>query len=130
MKEVALGIDVGGTNTKFGFADKSGNIYGENSCETRGYPVFDDYLKHLHLEIEEAREALDFDVDIKGIGIGAPNGNIYDGTIKDAPNLEWKETVHIVEKLQAYYQGIPIILTNDANAAAIGETTFGAAKGM
>ena len=130
MKKLALGIDIGGTNTKFGFVDRDGNIYGESSSPTAGYPEFDDYLAMLIEQIEKSKNALDFDVDIVGVGIGAPNGNYYHGTIEDAPNLEWKGTVPFSEKMSGYYPKRPIILTNDANAAALGEMVYGNAKGL
>jgi len=130
MKELALGIDIGGTNTKFGFVDREGNLFGESSSPTRGYPEFDDYLAQLHKQIDAAKAFIGFDSTIVGVGIGAPNGNYYQGTIEDAPNLEWKGRVHMVEKLKKYYPNQPVVLTNDANAAAIGEMTFGVAKGM
>ncbi len=130
MKELVLGIDIGGTNTKFGFVDQAGNILGESSSPTRGYPVFDDYLAQLHKQIDAAKAFLGPDIKLAGIGVGAPNGNYYTGAIEEAPNLEWRGRVPFVEKLQAYYPGLPVVLTNDANAAAIGEMTFGKAKGM
>ena len=130
MKELALGIDIGGTNTKFGFVDREGNIYGESSSRTTGYPDFNDYLAQLYEHIDVAKATLDFEVNIVGVGIGAPNGNYYKGTIEDAPNLEWKGTVPFCEKMSNYFPDRPIILTNDANAAAIGEMTYGAARGM
>ncbi len=130
MKELVLGIDIGGTNTKFGFVDQAGNILGESSSPTRGYPVFDDYLAQLHKQIDAAKAFLGPDIKVAGIGVGAPNGNYYTGAIEEAPNLEWRGRVPFVEKLQAYYPGLPVVLTNDANAAAIGEMTFGKAKGM
>ncbi len=130
MKELVLGIDIGGTNTKFGFVDKEGNILGESSSPTWGYPEFDDYLAQLHKQIDAAKAFIGVESKIVGVGIGAPNGNYYQGTIQEAPNLEWKGTIPFVEKIRKYFPDQPIILTNDANAAAIGEMTFGIAKGM
>jgi glucokinase len=130
MKELVLGIDIGGTNTKFGFVDKGGNVYGESSSPTWGYPEFDDYLAQLHKQIDAAKAFIGLESKIVGVGIGAPNGNFFQGTIEEAPNLEWQGTVPLVEKLKKYFPNQPIILTNDANAAAIGEMTFGVAKGM
>jgi glucokinase len=130
MKDLVLGIDIGGTNTKFGFVDEEGNIFGESSSPTRGYPVFDDYLAQLHKQIDAAKAFIGLESKIVGVGIGAPNGNYYQGTIEEAPNLEWKGKVPFVEKLSKYFPHQPVILTNDANAAAIGEMTFGVAKGM
>lgn len=130
MKELVLGIDIGGTNTKFGFVDKEGNVFGESSSPTWGYPEFDDYLAQLHKQVDAAKAFIGIESKIVGVGIGAPNGNFYKGTIEEAPNLEWQGTVHFVDKLRKYFPTQPIVLTNDANAAAIGEMTFGLAKGM
>jgi glucokinase len=130
MKELVLGIDIGGTNTKFGFVDKQGRIYGESSSPTWGYPEFDDYLAQLHKQIDAAKAFAGIESKIVGVGIGAPNGNYYQGTIEEAPNLEWQGTVPFVDKIRQYFPTQPIVLTNDANAAAIGEMTFGVAKGM
>ena len=130
MKELVLGIDIGGTNTKFGFVDRDGNVYGESSSPTRGYPEFDDYLAQLHKQIDAAKAFIGIESKIMGVGIGAPNGNYYNGTIEEAPNLEWVGTVNFVDKIKKYFPDQPIVLTNDANAAAIGEMTFGVAKGM
>ena len=130
MKELVLGIDIGGTNTKFGFVDREGNIYGESTSPTWGYPEFDDYISQLHKQVDAAKAFTGFESKIVGVGIGAPNGNYYTGTIEQAPNLEWKGTVPFVEKLKKYYPDVTVVLTNDANAAAVGEMTFGSAQGM
>ena len=130
MKELVLGIDIGGTNTKFGFVDDEGNLFGESSSPTWGYPEFDDYLAQLHKQVDAAKAFIGIESKIVGVGIGAPNGNFYKGTIEEAPNLEWRGTVPFVDKLKKYFPSQPIVLTNDANAAAIGEMTFGVAKGM
>ena len=130
MKDLVLGIDIGGTNTKFGFVDKEGNIFGESSSPTKGYPEFDDYLAQLHKQIDAAKAFIGFESKIVGVGIGAPNGNFYQGTIEQAPNLEWQGAIPFVDKLRQYFPEQPVVLTNDANAAAIGEMTFGVAKGM
>jgi glucokinase len=130
MKELVLGIDIGGTNTKFGFVDREGNVYGESSSPTRGYPEFGDYIAQLHKQVDAAKAFLGMESKIVGVGIGAPNGNYYTGNIEQAPNLEWKGVVPFVEKLKGYFPTQPVVLTNDASAAAVGEMTFGAAKGM
>lgn len=130
MQEVVLGIDIGGTNSKFGFVTREGELLGEGTCKTKGHPDFKEFLDHLISHINEIRANLP-EHQLVGVGVGAPNGNYYDGTIVDAPNLEWKGTVPFVEELKKHLKDdIPIVLTNDANAAAIGEMTFGGAKGM
>ena len=129
MQKLVLGIDVGGTNTKFGFVNKEGDVLAEGSCKTKGFPLFADYLAHLTSHIDAVSSKME-PHELMGVGIGAPNGNYYKGTIEEAPNLEWKGTVHFADDLKKHFNNIPIILTNDANAAAIGEMTFGGAKGM
>lgn len=130
MKEVVIGIDIGGTFTKFGIVDVDGNCLKENFTSTDKYTEFEVYLDHLHTEIEELINSLDETIDIKGIGIGAPNGNYYKGTIENATNLNWKGLVPFVKKFKEYFPGLPVVLTNDANAAAIGEMIYGGAKNM
>jgi glucokinase len=130
MKDVVVGIDIGGTFTKFGIVDREGNCLMENFMSTDKYSELDVYLDHLHTEIEELIHSINEKIDIKGIGIGAPNGNYYQGTIEHAPNLNWKGVIPFVEKIKEYFPGLPVRLTNDANAAAIGEMIYGGAKGM
>lgn len=130
MKKLALGIDIGGTNTVFGLVDSEGNGYGESAMSTRAYADFDVFVEELYINIQNLIKNSDHEIELVGIGIGAPNGNIYTGSIEFAPNLLWKGVIPVVEKMKRYFPSIPIILTNDANAAAIGEMTFGAAKGM
>lgn len=129
MKSVAIGIDIGGTNTKYGLADENGNILASSSLPTRKEDDFPAYILHLYEAIESLRKSLDEEVHIKGIGIGAPNANYYTGTIEDAPNLIWEGELHIVEEFNKYYDA-PVIVTNDANAAAMGELIYGGAKEM
>jgi len=129
MQDLVLGIDVGGTNTKFGFVNRKGDVVGEGSCKTKGFPVFKNYLEHLVSDVKEVRRKIP-PHNLVGVGVGAPNGNYYRGTIEEAPNLAWKGTVHFTKELKTFFPGVPIVLTNDANAAAIGEMTFGGAKGM
>jgi glucokinase len=130
MTEVVIGIDVGGTFTKYGIVDKDGHCLTENFTSTDKYSDFEVYLENLQTEIEETIRQINLPIKIIGIGIGAPNGNYYRGTIENAPNLNWKGIIPFVDKLQEFYPGIPIVLTNDANAAAIGEMIYGAAKDM
>ncbi len=131
MKDVALGIDIGGTNTKFGFADQQGDLYGETSVSTTKTPPndIDAYLKYLHQEIEALRQDIREELRIVGVGIGAPNGNYFTGTIEYAPNLSFRGIVPLVKLFKEYYD-VPMVLTNDANAAAIGEMIYGGAKSM
>lgn len=130
MIEVVLGIDIGGTFTKYGIVDKSGYCLKDNFTSTEKYSDFDIYLENLQTEIEETIQSINETIEIKGVGIGAPNGNYYHGTIENAPNLNWKGTIPVVEKLKKLFPGLPVVLTNDANAAAIGEMIYGGAKNM
>ena len=134
MKKVALGIDIGGTGTKYGFVDKEGKIYCESSiptpkAEQKEGENFEIFLDKLYNEIMSAKKACGHDLEIVGIGVGAPNGNYFNGCIEFAVNLPWKGVLRastlIGDKL-----GLPATLTNDANAAAIGEMTYGAARGL
>jgi glucokinase len=130
MREVVLGIDVGGTFTKFGIVDKEGICLKENFTGTDKHNDFEKFLEHLSFEIHQLIVSLHEPISLKGIGIGAPNGNYYKGTIEHATNLNWKGIVPFVEKFQSYFPGLPMVLTNDANAAAIGEMIYGGARGM
>lgn len=130
MKQLTVGIDIGGTNSVYGLVDREGSIYGEGVLPTRKYPDFDQYLEELYLGIQNLLKQLDFEYELLGIGIGAPNANYYNGTIEYAANLVWTGVVPFVEKFKKYYPSLPIIITNDANAAAIGEMVYGAARGM
>ncbi|MEN8155798.1 MAG: ROK family protein [Bacteroidota bacterium] len=127
--EVALGIDIGGTYTKFGLVDKEGAIYYEDEVTTSGHASIEAFLKFLHKHINKGLEKVDHKVVIRGIGVGAPNGNIYSGTIEHAPNLEWKGVVPLVKLMENQF-GISSVVTNDANAAALGEMLFGNARGV
>ncbi|MHA3045138.1 ROK family protein [Riemerella anatipestifer] len=125
---MALGIDIGGTNTKFGLVNHRGEILGKGRIKT-DYDDIDDFINALYKEIEPILEQHDAKSQLEGIGIGAPNGNYYKGTIENAPNLKWKGIVPLAEKITAKF-GVPCKVTNDANAAAYGEMMFGAARGM
>ena len=128
MKELAIGIDIGGTNTKFGLVDKEGNSFNEGSIKTHQYEKVEDFVKDLAEELKKII-SLQKECVIKGIGIGAPNGNYFRGTIEFAPNLSWKGIIKLADLFKNYFD-YPVILTNDANAAAIGEMIYGAAKNM
>lgn len=129
MKKVAIGIDIGGTNSVFGFVDQNGNVLIKDSIPTQDFEVVEEYIRAMYEKIEETRNKITEDIEVVGMGIGAPNGNYYHGTIEHAPNLVWKGIVPLVEMFKKYYN-FPISLTNDANAAAIGEMIYGGAKNM
>ena len=130
MKKVAVGVDIGGTNSVYGLVDEQGEIICEGVFPTRNYPDFDQYIEELYIGIQSLLKRAGDDVELVGIGIGAPNGNYYTGTIEFAPNLVWKGVLNIVEKIKRYFPTVPVIITNDANAAAVGEMVYGGAKGM
>jgi len=130
MKDAVIGIDIGGTFTKYGIVDREGNCLVESFTNTAAHTNFDDYLRDLHTAISTSILSLKDQVEIKGVGIGAPNGNYYEGTIGNAVNLNWRGIIPVTEKMKKYYPGLTVVLTNDANAAAIGEMVFGGAKNM
>ena len=128
-KPYVVGIDIGGTNTVFGIVDARGTIIAISSIKTSGYPTVEEYADEVCkslLPLIIANGGVD---KIRGIGIGAPNGNYYTGTIEFAPNLPWRGVIPLAQMLTDRF-GIPVSLTNDANAAAIGEMTYGAARGL
>lgn len=134
MKKVAIGIDIGGTNTAIGMVDELGNVMVKGNIVTPSHGDIDRYIDELTVAVKElinSVKLLNPDIEIQGIGIGAPNGNYYSGTIEYAPNLSFRGVVHLVNLLKAKFPEIKAIaLTNDANAAAIGEMIYGGAKGM
>ena len=129
MKPYVIGIDIGGTNTVFGIVDARGVVIASGSIKTAKHSVFDDYVDELYHEITRLMEDNDAVDKVHGIGIGAPNANYYTGMISDGVNLPWPTPIPIADKFRAKF-GIPVAVTNDANAAAIGEMTYGAARGM
>jgi glucokinase len=126
--EVVLGVDIGGTNTAMGYVDREGNLLAEESILTEAQKSAEGFFKRLHAKAEAIFIPLRDRYEIIGVGLGAPNANYYKGTIEQPPNLSWG-FVDVVGALRHWYD-VPIVLTNDANAAAIGEMHFGAAKGM
>ncbi|MEI6852425.1 MAG: ROK family protein [Bacteroidota bacterium] len=128
MKKLAVGIDIGGTNTVFGFVDEQGNCIAKSSIETAAYDNAVDFADVVSEHIMSIFKTLS-DSEIIGIGIGAPNGNYYTGTIEFAPNLKWKGIVPLADLFKKHFD-LPVLLTNDANAAAIGEMVYGNAKNM
>lgn len=123
MAENVLGIDIGGTNITFGIIHSSGDIIYKNSFKTAHFSSPDDFVKALYLHFQET----DYLPTLKGIGIGAPNGNFYHGSIDFAPNMPWKGKILLCQMFEAQFK-IRAVLSNDANAAAIGEKIFGAGK--
>ncbi len=128
MKEVALGIDIGGTNTKLGFVDKEGVCLADTSIPT-GEDDADKFLPRLYRAVDKLIMPLRDKITIAGIGIGVPNGNYYKGTVEMPANLQWSDYVPLAQWVEEHYK-LPCRLTNDANAAALGEMKFGVAKGM
>ncbi len=128
MKEVVAGIDIGGTNTVFGLVDRNGDVLAENRLHTTDYPEIEDFVATLVSAVKKLAES-NGDIKLTGIGIGAPNANYYKGTIELAPNLAWKGIVPLAALIRKKID-IPVVVTNDANAAAVGEMIFGGAKGM
>ena len=128
-KPYVLGIDIGGTNTVFGIVDARGVVLASSSIKTLKHTDFDAYLDELHTEVNRLLEANDAVDKILGIGIGAPNANYYTGTIEGKVNLPWPSPLPLAQLVSEKF-GIPVAITNDANAAAIGEMTYGAARGL
>jgi len=128
MEEVVAGIDIGGTNTVFGLVDKSGNVIEQGELITPDYPEIKDFVTAL---VSSTRKLVDGNAGLKlaGMGIGAPNANYHKGTIELAPNLAWKGIVPLASLIKEQID-TPVIVTNDANAAAMGEMIFGGAKKM
>lgn len=127
--EFAIGIDIGGTNTKYGLINHRGEILQKGELRTDGYPKIEDFVDALYEVVTPIIKDNVDDGKIKGIGVGAPNGNFYTGTIEYAPNLHWKGIVPVTKLITQKF-GLPCALTNDANAAAVGEMNYGAARGM
>lgn len=129
MKEITAGVDIGGTNTKFGLVDREGNVLFQSSISTQTHEEFSDYLKALSSELRSALATLPFEYKFLGIGVGAANGNYYKGTIEHATNLKWKGIIPLAQLLHDEFN-VTALVTNDANAAAVGEMVYGAAKGL
>lgn len=127
MKEIVAGVDIGGTNTGFGLVDRSGNIVEEGSLNTPEYPEIEDFVKVLVSGIRKLLSRGEY--KLLGIGIGAPNANYHKGTIELPPNLAWKGIVPLAGLIRKQID-VQVIVTNDANAAAMGEMIFGGAKNM
>ena len=143
MKKLAMGIDIGGTNTAFGLVDEDGNVIAESKISTDKYKFYDDYKPYVEALASAMKEliATREDCELIGIGVGAPNANIHTGKIETPANL-WRfedvndprpdkiRTFEFVADMSKHFPGVKIMVTNDANAAAIGEMVFGNARGM
>lgn len=129
IKPYVLGVDIGGTNTVYGIVDARGNIVLNGSIKTATHLDINDYIRDLTAGMQLLIDQVGGKDMIKGIGIGAPNGNFFTGSIDFAPNLPWKGRIMLADIISEK-MGIPVALTNDANAAAIGEMTYGVARGM
>jgi len=127
--EYAIGIDIGGTNTKYGIVNHRGEIIQKGDMKTDAFPSIDLFIDALYNTLIPIINTKARDGKVKGIGVGAPNGNYYTGTIEYAPNLHWKGIIPLTKLITAKF-GLPCSLTNDANAAAVGEMNYGAARGM
>jgi len=124
-----VGMDMGGTNTVFGIVDARGNVIAKSAVKTTVHSDILLYVEDLYKELMPLIDSVGGISKIRGIGVGAPNGNYYTGNIEHAPNLPWKGIVPFAKMLEEKFE-IPAALTNDANAAAYGEMTYGAARGM
>lgn len=127
----ALGVDIGGTNTVVGLVDREGNVLGTDSVKTQSLPVLEEYVKTVSNMARELLQKHNVALsDLVGMGIGAPNANYYTGNIEKAPNLPWKQDKVPLAKMISDELGIKVTITNDANAAALGEKMYGAAKNI
>lgn len=128
-KPYVIGLDMGGTNSVFGIVDQRGNIKSQTVISTKAYPDFKDYVKAAYKALQPALDQVGGIQNIRAMGIGAPDANYYTGNIENAANLAWKGIVPCAQLFEEVF-GIPVRVTNDANAAAMGEMTYGVARGM
>ena len=126
-----VGIDVGGQTSKIGVVDARGTVLAQTVIRTDTHATVEPYIAELAAAVKRVIAEADVEGKVRGIGVGAPNGNYYTGTIENAPNLVWgRQRVEFAKLLSEAMDGLPVALTNDANAAAVGEMTYGAARGM
>ena len=130
--QYVVGIDVGGQTTKLGVVDARGTVLSQTVIRTDTYTDIEPYIAELAEALNKIIKESNTEGIVKGIGVGAPNGNYYTGTIENAVNLSWggSKTIEFAKLLSEAMNGLPVALTNDANAAAVGEMTYGAARGM
>jgi len=129
MEQLAIGIDIGGTGTKFGIVDREGNVLFSSHMSTKGFDTIEEFITELQKNVQPLIDNVGGIGRIRGIGVGAPNGNFYTSTIEYAPNLPWKGIIPLGRLIQDEFK-LPVVVTNDANAAALGEMKYGAAKGL
>jgi len=129
MNDLTVGIDIGGTNTKFGIVDREGNVIHQGNIQTTSYEHFQDFFDGMAQALRESFKNLPPNSVVTGIGVGAANGNYYTGNIEHATNLRWKGVLPLSKMFTEEFN-VPCILTNDANAAAVGEMVYGNAKTM
>lgn len=129
FEQLAIGIDIGGTGTKYGIVDRLGNLLFSSEMSSRNHKEVEGFIDELHSNVVPLIEQAGGIGRMKGIGMGAPNGNYYTGTVEYAPNLPWKGIIPLAKMVESKFK-LPVVLTNDANAAAIGEMMYGAAQGM
>lgn len=125
IEHVALGIDIGGTNTAFGIVNRSGEVLFEESIQTTDYSKPEELVDYIYTDIQKKG----YLENLLGLGVGAPNGNVFTGNIEFAPNLKWKGIIPIAELFEQKFHR-PTLLANDANAAAVGEHLFGNARDL
>ena len=127
-----VGIDIGGQTSKIGVVDARGTVLAQTVIRTDNHTEVDLYIAELADAVKKVIKDAKVEGAVRGIGVGAPNGNYYDGTIENAVNISWGggKTIHFSKLLSEAMGGLPVALTNDANAAAVGEMTYGAARGM
>ena len=131
MKPYVIGLDLGGTNSVFGIVDSQGEIKATAAIKTGGFATAEDYVAACMQALQPIIDEVGGIETINAMGIGAPNGNYYNGTIEYAPNIAWAhEGIVPLAEMFSKALGVPVALTNDANAAAIGEMTYGVARGM
>ena len=127
-----VGIDIGGQTSKIGVVDARGTVLAQTVIRTDSHSEVELYIAELADAVKKVIREAKVEGAVRGIGVGAPNGNYYDGTIENAVNISWGggKTIHFSKLLSEAMGGLPVALTNDANAAAVGEMTYGAARGM
>lgn len=130
--QYVVGIDIGGQTTKMGVVDARGTVLAQTVIRTDTHTDVEDYVNDVAEALNRIIAEAGVGKDIRGIGVGAPNGNYYTGTIENAVNISWggSKSIPFAKLLSSKMNGLPVALTNDANAAAVGEMTYGAARGM